>query len=973
MRTVTFIADVRDASTVCAQKLMKPPFHIPRATYRVQLHAGFTFEQLAEIVPYLDDLGVSDVYASPIFRANPGSTHGYDVCDFSEINAELGGMDGLMKVSGLLREHDMGLLVDFVPNHMGIGVPFNWRWMDVLEHGHLSRFASFFDIEWNPRQASLQDRILIPMLHNFYGRVLEAGEIQLRYEKASLWVCYRALRFPLRPESYGTILQRLAWFKNPGTPLSQKLEQMAEQFRALPTPSATESTEEAEQRNRQSNNLRHELAQLLETDNLAADLDQVLAALNGKPGDAASFDNLHQILEEQNYRLAFWKSGTHEINYRRFFAIDTLVGLHMEAREVFDDCHRQLQHLIAKGVVTGVRIDHIDGLWDPEQYLERLSSLDRNEEGSIYLLAEKILNEGELLPADWALHGTTGYDFAGDLIDLLIDSRSEAAFTGLYREFAEMTLDPHEQAYQLKLFTMEELFSNVIDSLVLDLETQIKSDRRWRDWTANDLRLALSRIIACLSVYRTYRRVDQKPGATDVSVVGNAVAAALRRNRASDPIPFMFILDLWTGRYPDSRAVPELKAWAEKWICKLQQFTGAIMAKSVEDTLFYRYVRLLGANEVGHNPATFGRPISAFHERNKLRLQHHPATMLSTSTHDTKMSEDVRARLLALSELPDRWETALKRWSECNQAFKTGIDDMLAPDANEEYLLYQALLGAWPLEEETVDDNFRDRIKNYIHKALSESKANTNWINPNKAWLKACDNFIDAILDRERAPAFWKDFLSFAEDLSWRGMKLSLAQTALKLTSPGVPDFYQGNEIWDFSLVDPDNRRPVDYALRRELLQSLGEPSIPNLVKSWKDGRIKMHIIRSILHYRRENPDLFSQGSYAPVEITGPNADHFISFLRRQREDHLLVVAQIRLGKEGRDHWAAIGEGAFLPGAGTPTTWCDLLSPRKITQESKQLPLNLLLDGLPVGIFRSESGRLSSAPDRSIDLAVKDS
>jgi (1->4)-alpha-D-glucan 1-alpha-D-glucosylmutase len=934
---------------------MKPPLRIPRATYRVQLHAGFNFEQLAEVIPYLDDLGISDIYTSPIFRATPGSTHGYDVCDHNEVNTELGGIEGLMKVSALLRERGMGLLVDFVPNHMGIAVPFNWRWMDVLEHGHLSRFASFFDIEWNPRQASLQDRILVPMLHNFYGRVLEAGEIQLKYEKAAFWVCYRTLRFPLRPESYGTILQRLAWFKNPGTPLSQKLEQMAEQFRALPQPSATESSEEAEQRNRQSNNLRHELVQLIETDNLVTDLEQVLDALNGKPGDAASFDNLHQILEEQNYRLAFWKSGTHEINYRRFFAIDTLVGLHMEKQEVFDDCHRQLQHLIEKGVVTGVRIDHIDGLWDPEEYLERLSRLGRDEESPIYLLAEKILNEGERLPENWALHGTTGYDFTGDLIDLFIDSRNETAFTRLYREFAEMTLDPHEQAYQLKLFTMEELFSNVIDGLARDLEAQVKLDRRWRDWTVNDLRLALSRIIACLSVYRTYRRVDHKPSPTDISVVENAVTAALRRNRSSDPIPFLFMLELWLGRYPDLHAAPELETWAENWICKLQQFTGAIMAKSIEDTLFYRYVRLMGANEVGHYPARFGRSISDFHKNNQLRLQNWPASMLSTSTHDTKVSEDVRSRLLALSELPDRWEAALKLWSACNRSFKTEVDGLLAPDANEEYLLYQILLGAWPLAEEDVDDVFRDRIKNYMHKALSESKANTNWTNPNKPWLKACDDFINAILGSQRASLFWKNFLPFVEDISWRGMNLSLAQIALKLTSPGVPDFYQGNEIWDFSLVDPDNRRPVDYALRRELLRDLDKTPTQDLFKSWKDGRIKMHIVHSILHYRREQPDLFSLGSYMPLKIEGPDADHFISFHRRHEETELLVVALTRLGKEKIDNLSAIGAGNVLSLSEQGPVWHDLLSHREIAKPAKQLPLDLLLNGLPVGIFHSVS------------------
>ncbi|HUB66033.1 MAG TPA: malto-oligosyltrehalose synthase [Candidatus Methylacidiphilales bacterium] len=932
---------------------MNPPFRLPRATYRIQLHAGFDFNQLGQIVPYLDELGISDIYASPIFRAAPGSMHGYDICDHNEINVELGGIDGLMKVGDILRERNMGLLADFVPNHMGISIPSNWKWMDILEHGHLSRFASLFDIEWNPHQASLQDRIQVPMLHDFYGRVLEAGEIQLKYEKNAFWVYYRSLRFPLRPESYAAILQRLAWFKNPGTPLAQRLEQIAEQFRALPKPSTTESLEEAEKRNRQSHDLRHELAKLIETSNLAADLDLVLTALNGKPDDPASFDNLHQILEEQNYRLTFWKSGTHEINYRRFFAIDTLVGLHMEAREVFDDCHRLLKHLIGKGVITGLRIDHIDGLWDPAQYLERLCLLGRNGEQPIYVLVEKILSEGEQLPENWAVHGTTGYDFISGLINLLVESKNESSFTRFYREFAGMRLDPHEQAYQLKLFIMEELFSNVIDGLSRDLEAQVKSDRRWRDWTLNDLRLALARTIACLSVYRTYRRAGQDPDPSDVAAVMRASAEALRRNRSSDPIPFLFIRDLWIGRYPDARVAPELKKWADNWICKLQQFTGAIMAKSVEDTLFYRYVRLFATNEVGHHPTGFGRDISLFHQGNQTRLRQWPASMLATSTHDTKVSEDVRSRLLALSELPERWESSVRKWSANNRAFKTKVDNLLAPDANEEYLLYQILLGVWPIHAEDIDDVFRDRIKNYMRKALPESKANTNWANPNHPWLIACDDFIDAILDRRQAGPFWDDFLPFASDLAWRGMNFSLTQIALKLTSPGVPDLYQGTELWDFSLVDPDNRRPVDYTLRRHLLRSLDGMPVQNLYKSWEDGRIKMFLIHALLQHRRQHPQLFQQGSYIPVEVAGRHQNRFISFLRQDGPEQLLIVASTRLG-ETLDNPRKTDLGTWLTGLTPPSAWADLLSPRKITKQTPEIPLELLLNGLPLGIFRAE-------------------
>jgi (1->4)-alpha-D-glucan 1-alpha-D-glucosylmutase len=481
----------------------------------------------------------------------------------------------------------------------------------------------------------------------------------------------------------------------------------------------------------------------------------------------------------------------------------------------------------------------------------------------------------------------------------------------------------------------------------------VKSDRRWRDWTGNDLRLALSRIIACLSNYRTYRRVAEKPGATDIAVIDRAADAALRRNRSSDPTPLLFVRDLWTGRYPDARTAPELKTWAENWVGKLQQFTGAIMAKSVEDTLFYRYVRLLGANDVGHSPAVFGRPAAAFHEASLHRLQNEPASMLATSTHDTKMSEDVRARLLALSEIPERWGTALQQWSASNRSYKIQVDGLEAPDANEEYLLYQILLGAWPLDEESLDDNFRERIKNYMHKALAESKANTNWINPNEKWLKACDHFIDFILDRQRAGAFWKDFVPFAADLSWRGMNLSLAQVVLKLTVPGVPDFYQGTELWDFSLVDPDNRRPVDYSSRRDLLDTLDQTSVKELFHAWKDGRIKMRIIRSLLRYRREYPELFSYGSYSSVEIGGPNANHFVSFLRQHGPEQLLVIARVRLGKEGAEPRQPITDETLLTLPKTTSVWLDLLSQRRLSKPANQWPVDSLLNGLPVGIFRN--------------------
>ena len=689
---------------------------------------------------------------------------------------------------------------------------------------------------------------------------------------------------------------------------------------------------------------------LVVDENLKDDLAKVLAVLNGDPESPESFDRLHQLLEEQNYRLAYWKTGTHEINYRRFFAIDTLVGVRMGVQDVFEESHRLLKELVQESIVTGVRIDHIDGLWNPAQYLQRLAALTDRDGNPTFSLVEKILTEKEDLPAGWMTHGTTGYDFAGSLINLLIAAESENEFTRIYREFAGIVLKPDEQCYRLKLHIMDELFPNALDNFVLDLEARVKTDRRWRDWTVSDLRPALSRIIACLSVYRTYRVTGQPISPEDASVVEKAVAEALRLSHSADPLPFYFIRDLLTGRYPDEKAGPELKAWADDWICQLQQYTGAIMAKSVEDTFFYRYVRLFAANEVGHHPAEFGRPVDDFHEDNRKRQHDWPAAMLATSTHDTKMSEDVRARLLALSEIPERWDIALHRWSKLNHVAKTLVNNVLAPDANEEYLLYQILLGAWPLNEAEVDDTFCGRIKAYMRKALSESKARTNWANPDEPWLKAGDDFIERILDPKASPHFWEDFVPFAHNLAEQGMKLSLVQVALKITSPGVPDFYQGTELWDFSLVDPDNRRPVDYALRQKLLAGLDGVPVSEMISTWRDGRIKMHVIRNLLRHRREQPDLYSLGTYMPLKVAGSQAERFIAFSREHEGRKLVVIALRRMDRERVTDLKEICEGMSitLPRA----NWRDVLTGRDIADESDELSLNEIFDVLPVVVLQ---------------------
>ena len=597
-----------------------------------------------------------------------------------------------------------------------------------------------------------------------------------------------------------------------------------------------------------------------------------------------------------------------------------------------------------------MRIDHIDGLWDPAEYLQRLGGLSPDPDKPAYTLVEKILTGGEALPPGWQVHGTSGYEFAGSLVNLLLDPEKAGLFTAIYRDFAGAQPDPEEQAYRLKLFIMEELFPNAIDTLVEELELRVNSDRRWRDWTTNDLRLALSRIVACLSVYRTYRRAGEAMSAADIAVVEQAVEAALKRNSSSDPLAFHFVRDVWIGKYPDAQAEAGMEKWADAWVMALQQYTGAIMAKSIEDTFFYRYVRLFGANEVGHHPGEFGRPPASFHEENARRRRDWPACLLGTSTHDTKLAEDARARLLALSEIPERWADFLREWREANHGLKTRVGEQLAPDANEEYLLYQVLLAAWPLREEELDDVFRERMRNYMRKALAESKANTNWASPNEAWLKATADFVDGLLDRDRAGTFWPTFTAFASDLSQRGALFSLAQVVLKLTSPGVPDIYQGCDLWDLSTVDPDNRRPVDYALREKLLGNLEGAKVADLVENWRDGRIKLHLIRTILRHRREHPALFREGGYQPLELEGDQAKSFIAFERRHGDERLVVLAAIRLG--AKLDLAKLGEGTRLAlPEGAPARWNSLLTADSIEARDGKLDVAAALGGLPIAVL----------------------
>jgi (1->4)-alpha-D-glucan 1-alpha-D-glucosylmutase len=924
---------------------------VPTCTYRVQLNASFTFEDLATLVPYLHQLGVGDVYCSPIFAAAPGSTHGYDVSDYSTLNPELGGEAGFALLTEVLKAHGMGVLLDFVPNHMGINGPFNAWWLDVLECGRFSPYGRFFDIHWNG-SAKNGGRILVPMLEDHYGVVLEQGKLGVQYEDGGFWVKYGETRFPLCPESYQEILEPVARTLPEDSGRRVEIEAIVAGIARLPKPEPSAPREDREKRAAKLLELKTRLKKVADDAGVRGALTDELAALNGRPGGPASFARLDALLSAQHYRLARWKVGAHETNYRRFFAIDTLVGLRMEKEEVFNESHRTLAKLLAQKKVSGLRIDHIDGLWDPLQYLERLQALaPPDDEGRpLYLLVEKIIEGDERLPVNWPVHGTTGYEFPAQMAALLTDRRNEARFTRLFAGFSGDTRSIDDVVYESKRLILEEMFANAVNNLAYQLDGIVSEDRRWRDLTRHELTVAIREIMAGLAVYRTYRRPDGDQLASDAKALERACESAIARNRRLDPEPFRFLRDALIGRYRPSGDAADLEERLLRWVLTFQQYTGAVMAKSVEDTAFYVYNRLIGLNEVGGDPALFGGTVEMFHRANRERRDAMPLTMLATSTHDTKLSEDARARLYALSEIPDEWSQWLLAWQEANAGLKSDVGGLPAPDANEEYRLYQTLLAAWPVDANAVDEAFRERIRQNLRKAVGEAKRNTTWIHTNEQWLEACDRFVDAILENDSA--FLASFRPKAARLAHLGAINSLTQTVLKLTSPGVPDLYQGNELWDFSLVDPDNRRPVDFARRRRLLEAVVNRSPRELMRGWADGAVKLRTTAELLRFRREHADLFSYGDYVPLEVRGTFAAHAVAFRRQRREESLVVVVPRLTAKLGCPPLGLVWTDTAVSVGNAGNGWRDLFT--GAVHAGNTLPLAELFSELPFAVLYRE-------------------
>ncbi|MGB8167407.1 MAG: malto-oligosyltrehalose synthase [Chthoniobacteraceae bacterium] len=918
----------------------------PIATYRLQFHAGFTFRHARELVPYLSRLGISDIYASPFFRAAPGSQHGYDVCDHNELNPEIGTRQEFESFSAELKAHGLGLIADFVPNHMGIERALNPWWRDVLENGPSSPYAHFFDIDWHPLKRELENTVLLPVLGEQYGRVLEGDGFRVEFVEGDFLLRHGELALPLDPRTTVSLLRRSA---DALSPAPAELQSIITAIDHLPERTET-AAERIEERIRERKVIRERLLRLCgEMPVVTAAIHDALASYRD-PADVTRFDRLDELINAQAYRLSSWKVAGEEINYRRFFDVNTLAAIRMELPEVFEATHRLLLELIAGGHLTGVRIDHIDGLAYPREYLTQLRQRGGD---SLFLLVEKILGPGERLRADWPVQGTTGYEFANQLVQLLVSAQNAPQLAMTYDRFLGFRLDYREVAYRSKKLVMQSSMASEVNGLG-NLLNRISESHRWyRDFTVNALTTAVREVIACFPVYRTYLDPERPADDSDARIVSRAIGAARRRNPAMERTVFEFLQDVLQP--PADNPHPVDEALRRTFVLKFQQCTGPITAKGVEDTSFYVFNRLVALNEVGGEPAATGPTVEEFHRQNAARLAEFPHCLLATSTHDTKRSEDVRARLAAISELPDEWTKSVRRWQTMNRKHRREIDGEAAPDANEEYLLYQTLLGAWPLEglHEGNRADFTQRIQAYMEKAVREAKVNSSWLEPNARWDEAVREFVAALLAPGGRNRFPQSVAPLAARVAQRGAVNSLAQTVLKLSCPGVPDFYQGTELWEFSLVDPDNRRPVDYALRQQQLKSASSSSPGELLQTWPDGRIKMFVIHRLLNLRRERTELFARGSYTGIAGQGSFADKVIAFERRSESAAVLVIVPRHTATMGFPPLAETWADTRIVPATAPLRWRDVFTGREFAGET--LALRELFASLPLAVLVQEA------------------
>jgi (1->4)-alpha-D-glucan 1-alpha-D-glucosylmutase len=909
------------------------PFRIPISTYRLQFNSGFRFRDAKDVLPYLHSLGISDIYASPYFRANPGSKHGYDITEHGALNPELGTGEDYESFASEIRKNGMGQILDIVPNHMSIASSENALWADVLENGPSSPFARYFDIDWRPVKKQLQDKIIIPILGEQFGRVLEDQGLRVVFDSGGFFIEYYSHRLPLEPKTYtfllGYRIEELEEELGGESPHMQELLSIITALKNLP-PLTEKNAVKVTERLREKEIIKRRLMALQEEcPEFRAYLEANVTLFNGSRHDGESFDLLEELLGAQVYRLAYWRVATEEINYRRFFDINDLAAIRMEDPEVFRDTHSLVFRLIGEGMVTGLRVDHPDGLQRPNDYFRRLQRecfvhlcLGRMDPGEkdaeleeriralydqrlqeqpglrmpFYIVGEKILLGAERLPRDWPVFGTTGYVFMNSAGGAFVRTENLKAFDAIYSRFIKAGTNYSETLFRKKKLIMESTMASEINVLAHSLSLISESDRHFRDFTLNSLTDAVVEVIASFPVYRTY--VDGPDiNDRDRRYMEMAVSKARRKRLDLDPSIFDFIRDVLTLNYPEGSEERTRKQWLE-FTMKFQQLTGPVMAKGLEDTVFYTFNRLVSLNEVGGSPERFGTTVEAFHGQNLEKIKDRPHTLNATSTHDSKRCEDVRARISVLSEIPHIWKEHLTRWARMNRRKKTLLHGLPAPDRNEEYLFYQTLLGAWPhggpMPEEAHGE-FTQRISDYMLKAAREAKANTTWINPNAEYEEALIRFVREVLSSKR---FLGDFMPLARRVSDMGIFNSLSQTLLKITSPGVPDFYQGTELWNLSLVDPDNRRHVDYPLMSWLIEELkglertgGEGELAReLLRVREDGRIKLYLTYKALSFRNRHSDLFLNGRYIPIQAEGAGAEHIIAFVRSNSGASVITV-----------------------------------------------------------------------------------
>ncbi|MBR0714807.1 malto-oligosyltrehalose synthase [Bradyrhizobium liaoningense] len=916
------------------------PPAIPLATYRLQLTADFDFEAATAIVPYLKALGITHLYTSPVMKARKGSTHGYDTVDHSRLSPELGGEAGFARLSDALREHDIGLIIDFVPNHVGVHFADNPFWLDVLEWGPASPHAVSLDIDWELLPYRARGGVLLPILGASYGDALERGEIELRYDadEGSFSAWYFEHRLPIAPERYGEMLRMIV--REAGAETSQagtRLLALAERYKGLRHPNRKEAPA-----------FKAELKEIGATDIIARGLGAYRAARD-RPSRTLA---LHHLLERQHYKLGHWRLASSDINYRRFFDVNGLAGLRVEDPGTFEATHRLVKQLIADGRLQGIRLDHIDGLRDPAQYCQRLRRLVSSAQGAtkpFYTVIEKILCEHERLPHFAGIQGTTGYEWMNVITHILVDAKGLDALDETWRQISNRAPRLAPYVMEAKRRVLETLLTSEFTVLTRLLARIASGHYSTRDFSTDSLRQALELYVLHFPVYRTYITAAG-PTAHDRKLIDETIARARAEWFSADEGIFDFLRDALTmdllkpGRPPHS--APRVRRFA----LKVQQFTGPMMAKSLEDTAFYRYHRLLALNEVGGDPSAHGVSVPAFHQVMQARAKEWPHGMTATATHDTKRGEDARTRLAALSEIPGEWTSAVARWKVLNAPHITTDGNMRAPSATFEYMLYQTLLGVWPLT--APDAGLIKRIQAYALKAAREGKEETSWLNPHQAYEAGVRDFIAGILDPAVSAEFLDSLQLLAQRLARLGALNSLSQVTLKATLPGVPDFYQGTEFWDLSLVDPDNRRPVDFAARGKMLGALERPDWNDLIRNAPDGRLKLAWTRHLLALRANLGDVFALGDYQPLEVSGPHSDHVIAFARRHGRDAAIIVA-------GRLFGPLTQGGREWPDAKTLDAAVNVKGYAIDGVDGHELPTSQAFRDLPAAVLRARTATAS--------------